>query len=405
MDCGDGDLVCQVLTWVFQDNEYATGVLTKWLGEAGVAGWISNVLKEHGEKLIGLAGFSFGVYRWWKYRETILHRRLEEYLRESDRRLLDGQAYVLEALRRPAPGQKFKLPLFAEVPMLSILRERNWDRAPVASNIFNSAHWQLNTAMEAIGRRIETAERSVASLRLQLATAHVLKGAIASAQARRSAKVDTDKDLDALNSFRSATRLPGQEKNLTAKELEAHQLRKLQRLDEARDAYKSLEGLALATQDTNAQMRVGSMAKRYRAEILQALNSDVVMGERRFEGCGAYELLSPNTQNSVLAIRSQLPPFKGWDAVEQGDIHYLTAFTANCRGFWDIEGDQLADAENAYQTAISGSAVRRWPTRKKARLRKAADEGLNRVRAARVWKVANPTTKSRAYDWQWLVSR
>ena len=397
MDCGADDTLCQVLGWLFNDNEFATGVLTTWLGGA-----VSEVIRAHGDKIVGIAGVSFGIYRWWIYRERILHKRLEEYLAENDRRLVDGQTYVLEALQRPAPGQPFKLPLFAEAKLLSVFRERNWDRTPVAASVMSSADWQLSKTVEFVRRRIETAEAAVNSLRQQLATAHILRGAIASATARRAGKtIDTDKDIDALNFFHSAVRLPGQERNLIARELEAHQLRKLGRLDEARDAFKTLEELASGAQDPKIQMRVGAKAKRYRAEVTQSLASEINLhGKRVFNGCGAYDLAS-----SALAIRAELPPFKGWDCVEQGDLHYLTAFCANCRGNWHIEGDELADAEAAYQTAINGTAMRRWAPRKKARLRKASEHGLARVQAARIWKAANPSQKSVAYDWDWLIQR
>ena len=72
--------------------------------EAAFAGIrsIAELVGVHFDKLIGLAGFSFGVWRWWYTRERVLHKRLE-YIAEQDRRLEQARADVLEAIHRPGP--------------------------------------------------------------------------------------------------------------------------------------------------------------------------------------------------------------------------------------------------------------------------------------------------------------
>ncbi len=81
------------------------------MGQAG--GQIIKFLKEHGEKLIAIASFSFGVWRWWIYRERILHKRLEEYIRESDARLGPASAQTTEAFLRPGRTALLSQPAFA----------------------------------------------------------------------------------------------------------------------------------------------------------------------------------------------------------------------------------------------------------------------------------------------------
>jgi hypothetical protein len=286
MDCGVDDTLCHVLSLVFQDNEFATGVLTQWLGETGLLGAVSSFLKDHGQTLVALAGFSFGLYRWWKYREAMLHKRLDEYLRENDRRLIDGQNYVLSAIQRPGPGQSFKLPLFASKALRAVLREQNWDRTFVAANVANSADWQLSTAIQSIERRIAMANRTIGSLRSELATVHVLKGAIASSSKPRSSDGSGFAgNFDALSAFRTALQIEGQQKNLVAKELEAHQLRKLGQLAAALAAYEEVEQLATSAGDYRTQRLTIARAKRYRAEIIQAQASDKLSnGDRKFRG-------------------------------------------------------------------------------------------------------------------------
>ena len=273
MDCGDG-LACHALTWLVE-NEYVAATFAKAVADFGISadgaiGQVFFLLKEHIDKIIALGISSFGVYKWWRYREQILHRRLAEYLGESDRRLSDGQAYVLEALQRPGPGQPFKLPLFAEKTLLSVLRERNWDRTPVAANVLSSADWQLSGAMESIERKIQTAERTITSLRHQMATAHVMKGAIASSGAKRSDDRVSTLNTRALFSFKAALHVPGHEQDLTTRELEAHQLRKLQMYPQALAAYEALGLLASGIPAQRKRDLLIARTKRFRAEILQA---------------------------------------------------------------------------------------------------------------------------------------
>lgn len=84
MDCSE-DLACQLFDW-FSSNGYVvreTLVRLDALWNAA-GGQISHFLSEHGEKIVAALSFSFGVWRWWIYREHVLHKRLEEYIRESD---------------------------------------------------------------------------------------------------------------------------------------------------------------------------------------------------------------------------------------------------------------------------------------------------------------------------------
>ena len=152
MACGAEEYVCQFMA-VLRDNEYVAGTLTKLIGQfgehtAGIAAVIFALLKEHGEKLIALAGFVFGVWRWWKYREHILHKRLEEYLKESDKRLRNGQDDVLAALYRPGPSRAFLDPLFIPSELRSVLRERDWDKRSIAATVERSADIQLSKAVK-----------------------------------------------------------------------------------------------------------------------------------------------------------------------------------------------------------------------------------------------------------------
>ncbi|MBN9245907.1 MAG: hypothetical protein J0I81_00365, partial [Hyphomicrobium sp.] len=143
MDCGGDDLICQGMTWL-EHNEFVASTMAELVSHlgtqaSGIIGVIATFVEHNAQAIFGAAGLAFGIWRWWRYREQILHRRLAEYLRESDARLKDGQQYVLNALQRPGPGRPFDAPLFAPMQLRAALREHNWDRSPVAMNVELSA--------------------------------------------------------------------------------------------------------------------------------------------------------------------------------------------------------------------------------------------------------------------------
>jgi len=217
-----------------KENEHISEGLRDLLGHTG------SLVTQHGQAIVGLLGLLFGVWRTWKYREQILHKRLQKYLLESDWRLRQCRDEVLEAIQRPGPGQPAELPLFANDELRSVLRERNWDRTPVAASISSSAQWQISKAMEKIERQLKSGEQMIVSLREQLMTAQLLRGAIASSSADRTPNHATR--FKALNAYRAAQAVPGFEQSVIAKELEAHELRKMRLLPQALLAYQALAG-------------------------------------------------------------------------------------------------------------------------------------------------------------------
>lgn len=266
MDCGSGEFLCVALSWV-SENEFAASALAKFVAQT--SGVTAEFIKEHGEKLIGLAGVLFGIWKWWRYREQILHQRLNEYLAESDHRVTFGLGRVLELMQRPAPGQSAGDPLFAPAELRSVLRECNWDRSPVAATVEHSADLQLSKAKHSIENRLETAIGAVASLRGQLASTNIIKGAIGAAAARREPARATEFNNAALNWFRAVLQIPGHDSNVVAKEFEAHQLRKLGQLDQALAAYEKMVEYAPQIADQKERSLAIARAYRYQAEILQ----------------------------------------------------------------------------------------------------------------------------------------
>jgi hypothetical protein len=190
MECGSQELFCELTNWV-SENElvgpWVVEVIDRFGGHAqGIGGSVVQFVRVYGQTIVGLIGVSFGFWRWWRYREHILHKRLAEYLRESDARLVTGTADLIELIQRPAPGQQFKEPLFIDGDLRIVLRERNWDKPVHALSVAASSDWQVGKAIDAINRRLSAAQATVTSLNRQLFSAYAIRGAIAASQTRDS---------------------------------------------------------------------------------------------------------------------------------------------------------------------------------------------------------------------------
>lgn len=400
MECGAEEYFCLAASWI-AENEHLTAYIAERLGHlsAGSQGFfklLGEIIGQHGQAIVALFGASFGFYKWWRFREHILHKRLEEYLKDSDTRLTEGERYILAALQRPGPGTPPKPPLFANPHLRNVLRERNWDKTTLAMNVESSADWQLTQAIGKIQRRIELAEASITSLKQQYATAHILKGAIAASVAERSPHKAADRNNLALSSFRTALQIKGHQADLIAKELEAHQLRKMGHLPEALAAYEELEELAQGVADERDQAIIVARAKRYRAEAMQALAAtrDETGNLQFVRVLNAYRLVSNRIADSAINVRADFRPYTGWELIEEAEINFVAAFISSIMGYTDAEPDHLRDAEIAYRGVLTALPRRRfWEPSAQRRIKREAKKGLERVARAREGD----------YDTSWLV--
>jgi len=369
-------------------------------------------LIEHSPKIFGVAGFSFGVWRWWYYRESVLHKRLQEYLAEQETRLRQARSYVLEAMLRPGPKRRFAEPLFAVRPLRALLRRRGWRLLFGVRKIEVGADGLLRRALRKIGRQLETAENVVSSLYDQRASAFILRGAIASARAgnARSAEQSAQFDRNALDDFRFALQIPGKHQ-VEAKEYEAHQLRRLGNLGETEAAYKELEAMAIRMLDGQSGAIIRARALRWLASITQAravedfrkglkpsarspLANRLMTGQRH--ASGDADNSAKIDKRGALPLRAPyVRQFQNWDAIEQADMHYLSAFIYHQLGWNRQQGKQLELAETFYKAVTNHTPSSKWLIGGAAkRLHDAARAGLERVRAAQ---------HQSEYDTNWLL--
>lgn len=397
MECGGEDVFCFVLSWI-SENELLASALTdelakRWSNSSGVWGFIADAARDYGQLVIGLIGGSFGIWKWFTYREKILHKRLTEYLDEQDRRLDHARSDILKALERPAPGKRFSDPIFADNRLRAVLKERRWDFSTFGKAIVRSVNADLDRSLAQIENRIETAESMLRSFREQRATVHLLRGAVATAEARNglTARAAIAADRNALIQFRTAMLVPGHEHDVEAKEYEAHQLRRLGQLDDAETAYLELENAAQNVRDVKQRDIIVARAMFCRAAILQTRALQAYeSGQNVNGGAGtAHTLLS-----QAEAIRARHAPFQVWDSIEQGNLHYLRALVCNRLQYNLLEAEQLTRSEQAHSSVLAGSptisfSVEGYPRR----LRNAAKQGLERVGRAR----------QGTYELEWLM--
>jgi hypothetical protein len=189
--------------------------------------------------------------------------------------------------------------------------------------------------------QIAWAETRRAALRKQLAAAHLLRGAVASA---RSGQVRaTDRQLEfnriALAEFNYALAVPGNDKDIDALEHKGHQLRKLSLLDQALEVFQEVEALARALQPSKQRALYIARAKKFQAEIHRSNNAS-----------------SPNANGALIAAIDELAPLApltGRELLDQAEIHEMHACVRFAMGATVQAPLSLAAARSDYETLLA----------------------------------------------------
>ena len=389
MECGE-DLACHLFDWLVNN-----GYVVKQAFDAldviwRETGWhIGEFLKQHGEKLVALASFSFAVWRWWIYRERTLHNRLEEYIRDSDARLKPATSQVVDALLRPGRTAALPQPAFA-IELRDILSTHGWRSYFRISTVERQAERQLGRTLRGIRKRERIVREASLSLQEQRAQAHLIAGAVATSRARR--KTDRNAaardDHKALREFQEVLQFHAHARDVIAKEYEAFQFLRLAERDLALQAYLDLEAFAESLPDAKDRDLTIARSRRYRAQILQAMAGPN-------GSLAAWGLIGQANEDSALQLRAHHAPYSGWAAIEQAEIHYVAAYIASNFNNWvNHQPTNLSNAKNAYESVLIALPTRRFfVSAADRRLRDEARAGIQRVRNA----VAG------TYDNQWLM--
>lgn len=379
MECGVSEYTCQFIEWVLKNSKYLSD-LPKAVGTWD-GGWLLALIKEHGERLVAIASLTFGIYKWWVYRERILHKRLEEYITESDKRLQPASSQVVEALLRPGRVAALPQPSFA-VDLRNILYRTRWFFGLGFITPEAEAKWRLGTALGGIRKRIQTSRQALRSLQDQQAQLHIIAGAVATSRARSTKfrAASRRHDQRALREFKKALLVPGHQRNLAAKENEAIQLLRLGRADLALEAFVELEAIAGEIPEEKKRDILLARSRRYQAQI------------KMFTSYGAaWILIAADNGTSSIDLRDKHGPYQAWELIEQAETHYVSAYVAKLNGFKNREPLHLRRTGERYDDALA--STQRWLARKGDReLRKIAAQGLARVQKAQRGE----------YDLDWL---
>jgi hypothetical protein len=385
MECSE-DIVCQLFDW-FSSSGYVLRETFHWLDSLWNAA--GGFFSKHGEKIVAALSFSFGAWRWWIYRERVLHKRLEEYIRESDERLGPTTSRMLEAILRPGRAVALPQPAYA-LELNDVLEGLGWRRFFGISPIGWQAERQLKRALKGVRLRERTVATAARSLQKQRAEVHMLRGALAVSKAR-STSDDTlsgGRDGHALREFQRALQIDTHRRDAEAKECEAFQFLRLGQLDHALAAYEEMADFALAINDARKRDLLIARSKRYRAQLLQIRAPGGAAAALALIGAG------PAAQpTSALRLRARHAPYVLWDAIEQAEVHFVAAYIAHRLGAGIIEPTQLALAHSQYSDVLAKAPRRLMFVRRSTRaLRAEAMAGLERVTFG---KIGN-------YDGHWL---
>lgn len=386
MDCAE-DLVCQLFDWfsssgyVIRETFHALDSL--WNSAGGF-------LSHHGEKIVAAASFSFGAWRWWVYREQVLHKRLEEYIRDSDERLGSTTTRMLDAILRPGRAVALPQPAFA-IEVSQVLQGAGWRRMLGLGPVEWQTQQQLWRALIGVRKRQRIVSDAARSLQRQRAEIHTLRGALSASKARRLADQRHAGKYDgrALREFQSALQTETHRRDAEAKECEAFQFLRLGQRSHAEQSYEDVEEFAHDIGDARRRDLIIARARRYRAQIWQVEAPGGSVGALGLIGAGR----NPDPK-SALALRARYQPYQSWDAVEQAEMHYVAAYIANRYQAKNIEPQQLALSEANYREVLEKLPKRLVFVRQSTRaLRAEAQAGLDRITLAKTGK----------YNTRWLM--
>lgn len=165
---------------------------------------------------------SYAIYKAYAYAESRLHYRLGDYIKREERRLADAREKLRLIVERPSVERRFREPIFLEQPLKRVVRELRWGSYLLGPQL-GYVRSQLDTSIARLTHQVELAKGNHRHMVHQLATAHMLRGAMDVSDAAK-AKARSDDDRLAINSalhhFESA--LAVHEQDCEALEYAAH---------------------------------------------------------------------------------------------------------------------------------------------------------------------------------------
>lgn len=282
---------------------------------------------------ITIASGSYAIYKGYMYAEARLHYRLGDYLEREERRLADARKQLRLIIERPNVDRRFREPIFLVPPLKRAVRDLGWGSYFLGPQL-GYVSFQLDTSITQLERQVKLSETNHRHLERQLATAHLLKGAMHVAEASTAKQGNGGNRAlvsSALNHFQSA--LAVDKNDCEALEYAAHMHICLKQDKDADELLNRVLGLTTP----NAKSLSRARAYRYKADI-------ATIG------------VAPKHLKDALRA---LPNLHGDDRVEEAEMHEALADRQNAmrrhvqaRSHWEIakalyrelSGQQAVDA-------------------------------------------------------------
>jgi tetratricopeptide (TPR) repeat protein len=289
--------------------------------------------------VLALVPGTFAIYKWLYYRRSRLPQRFEEMLLQEERRLKNARLVLLERIQRPESIKPFKAPIFVVPSLAKALRALNW-MSWWNSKSLDVADQNLKSALSEIELRLQKWDDNRAHQREQLATALLLRGAIAAARAEKDRAEGMDGDArnrEALSLFSKALEIDPTD--IEAMEYAAHQHRMLGELDLATALYERLAEQSNRPGTDMAMVRMRAL--RYQGELFF----------RKYEVDGFAATLNNRARPPLLEALNIMPQ------VARGEL--IEAFARRWLGEVEDERDTAAlwvtqynEAERIFQDLI-----------------------------------------------------
>jgi tetratricopeptide (TPR) repeat protein len=253
--------------------------------------------------LITILSGSWAIWRTLKYAQSRLHYRLNDFVEREEKRLNDARDKLRMKIERPDVNRPFKAPIFLSPAMKRVVRELGWG-SYFGPPQLDYVDFQVGVAIDELGKQVKASEDRDGYLKKQLATAHLLKGAILVAEANDKERAEQEfRDLltAALNQFKAALDIVP--KDVEALEYASHVH---VRLNEDQESEKLLDKIIRLT--------AGQIKSLPRA--------------RAFRYKGGIAARRNNNGNAIKMLRQSLdalPLQLGADRVEEAEIYETLA--------------------------------------------------------------------------------
>lgn len=272
--------------------------------------------------VITIASGSYAIVKSYKFAESRLQYRLQDFLDREEKRLKGAREQLRLSIERPGRERPFRSPIFLAPSLKRVVSELGWGSYFLPPQLAY-ADFQIGSSIDQLQKQVKLSSDRQSHLNLQLATAHLLKGAMLAAEATRLERANKESRgtlTASLNQFNEA--LAVYPNDVEALEYASHMHVRLGDDDEAEKLLDRL--LALTSGQTKSLPR--ARALRYKGGIAARRGNPIV----------AVNIL----QDAIGALPVQI----GVDRLEEAEMYETLA---NCQ----LDGSRHIQAAESLRNA------------------------------------------------------